>query len=93
MSTLKFKLKAPKPVQKPPPKQPSESAFKDSEDEEDEEDSIFTKSSNKQPAILANLNEDLRTYTSLSEETSARLAKEALETDPSSTSLLFPNLI
>jgi coiled-coil domain-containing protein 55 len=80
MSGLKFNFSKPKAAVKAPvdTKKP---AFDDSDDE----DNILTKApkSKKQPEAIAGLNEDLRTYTSLSEETAARMAKEALEVDPS----------
>jgi hypothetical protein len=79
MSSLKFNFK-PKPAAKPPAST-SKPAFDDSEDE----GNAFTKAvkTKKQPEAIAGLNQDLRSYTSLSEETSARMAKEALEVDPS----------
>jgi len=81
MSGLKFNFNKPKEVAKPVVKT-SKTAFDDSE----EEDNVFSKpvaSKKKQPDAIAGLNQDLRSYTSLSEETSARMAKEALEVDPS----------
>ena len=79
MSTLKFNFNKPKPATKPP-LNTSNPAFEDEEDE----DNVLTKTTKtkKQPTVIAGLNEDLRSYTSLSEETSARMAKEALEVDP-----------
>jgi coiled-coil domain-containing protein 55 len=85
MSGLKFNFNKPKPATKPTPRPvaSSKTAFDDS----DEEDNVLTKpaksSKPKQAAEITGLNEDLRTYTSLSEETAARMAQEALEQDPS----------
>jgi hypothetical protein len=84
MSNLKFKFNKPKATPPPPVKVSKPAAFGDSDDDED---SVLTKRA-KQPAAIAGLNEDLRTYNSLSEETSARIAKEVLETDPSGIFLL-----
>jgi len=89
MSGLKFNFKKPKEVVKPPVNT-SKPAFNDSDDEEN----VFTqtkKATKKQPSAVAGLNQDLRSYTSLSEETSARMANEALEADPSGT--LYPQEI
>lgn len=85
MSGLKFSFNKPKEVVKPPINT-SKPAFGDSDDEEN----VFTKAADKklakkQPNAIAGLNQDLRSYTSLSEETSVRMAKEALEVDPSGT--------
>lgn len=83
MSGLKFNFNKPKP--KPtavnPPVDTSKSAFDDSDDE----GNVLAKPAKgkKQPQAIASLNNDLRSYTSLSEETAARMAKEALEVDPS----------
>ena len=86
MSGLKFNFNKPKPATKPPPRPvaSSKTAFDDS----DEEDNVLTKPAKsskpiKQAAEITGLNEDLRTYTSLSEETAARMAQEALQQDPS----------
>lgn len=86
MSGLKFNFNKPKPATKPPPRPitSSKPAFDDSDDEEN----VLTKPAKsskplKQAAEITGLNKDLRTYTSLSEETAARLAQEALEQDPS----------
>ena len=87
MSGLKFNFNKQKDVVKPP-LNTSKAAFTD---EDDEEDNVFSTTKNttpstkkeKQPNAIAGLNQDLRSYTSLSEETSARMAKEALEVDPS----------
>jgi coiled-coil domain-containing protein 55 len=79
MSGLKFNFNKPKPVQQPPKVSTSKPAFGDSDDEDA---SVFSKPK-KQPTAITGLNEDLRSYTSLSEETTARMAKEALEVDPS----------
>ena len=82
MSAVKFNFNKPKPgaIKAVDSSKP---AFDDSEDE----DNVLTKpaKAQKQPQAIANLNKDLRSYTSLSEETAARLAKEALEVDPSGT--------
>jgi hypothetical protein len=86
MSGLKFNFSKPKEVVKPLVNT-SKPAFVDSDDEEN----VFTqtkKATKKQQSAIAGLNQDLRSYTSLSEETSARMAKEALEADPSGT--LYP---
>jgi coiled-coil domain-containing protein 55 len=80
MSGLKFSFNKPKATVKAPV-DTSKPAFDDSEDE----DNVLTKppQTKKQPQAIVGLNEDLRVYTSLSEETAARMAKEALEVDPS----------
>lgn len=82
MSGLKFNFNKPKEVVKPPVNT-SKPAFGDSDDEEN----VFTqtKKATKKSNAIAGLNQDLRSYTYLSEETSARMAKEALEADPSGT--------
>ena len=83
MSGLKFNFNKPKQVVKPPVNT-SKPAF----DDEDDEDHVLTKTTKKtkkQPDAIAGLNQDLRSYTALSEETSVRMAKEALEVDPSGT--------
>jgi hypothetical protein len=72
------------------PVRTSKPAFDDSEDE-DETVSKTTKTK-KRPNAITELNNDLRTYTSLSEETSVRLAREALETDPSGINTSFTAL-
>jgi hypothetical protein len=83
MSGLKFNFNKPKPAVVKAPVDTSKSAFDDSDDE----DNVFAKpaKAKKQSQAIANLNKDLRSYTSLSEETAARMAKEALEVDPSGT--------
>jgi hypothetical protein len=85
MSGLKFNFNKPKPkaAVAQPPVDSSKPAFDDSEDE----DNVLAKpaKAKKQPQAIANLNKDLRSYTSLSEESAARMAKEALEVDPSGT--------
>jgi hypothetical protein len=78
MASLKFNFNKPKPVTNPQISS-SKPAFGDSDDE----DLSTAPKLKKQPAAIVGLNEDLRTYTSLSEETSSRMAKEALEVDPS----------
>ena len=83
MSGLQFKFNKAKPTVKPPPITTSKPAFDDSEDEGNA--SAKPAKSKKQPQAIASLNEDLRSYTSLSE---ARMTKEALEVDPSSRSYL-----
>ena len=76
------KAREPKKKGAPPP---SKAAFDDDVDE----DNVFanskpsTASKKKQPDAIIGVNQDLRSYTTLSEETSARMAKEALEMDPS----------
>lgn len=83
MSGLKFNFNKPKQVVKPPVNT-SKPAF----DDEGDEDNVLTKTTKKtkkQPDIIAGLNQDLRGYTTLSEETSTRMAKEALEVDPTGT--------
>jgi hypothetical protein len=84
MSGLKFNFNKPKEVIKPPVST-SKAAFGDSDDEENAP-SLAKTTTKKQPDAVAGLNKDLRGYTSLSEETSARMAKEAMEVDPSGTS-------
>ena len=81
MSGLKFNFNKHKTAAVKPPVDTSKSAFDDSDDE----DNVLAKpaKAKKQPQAIANLNKDLRSYTSLSEETAARMAKEALEVDPS----------
>jgi hypothetical protein len=83
MSSLKFNFNKPKATPQPP--KPKATSSKPAFDDSEDEDNILTKQSKnkKQPDAIAGLNEDLRTYTSLSEDTAARMAKEALETDPS----------
>jgi len=85
MSGLKFNFsKTKEPAKKNAPPH-SKAAFDDDADE----DNAFTKprpstaSKKKQPDAIIGVNQDLRSYTTLSEETSARMAKEALELDPS----------
>ena len=93
MSGLKFNFNKPKQVVKPPVNT-SKPAF-DDEGDEDDEDNVLTKTTKKtkkQPDAIAGLNQDLRGYTALSEETSARMAKEALEVDPSGTYILWNSL-
>lgn len=88
MSGLKFNFSKPKPATKlvPLPTSSSKPTFGDSDDEEE---NVLTKPTTKplkplkQAAEITGLNEDLRTYTSLSEETAARMAQEALAEDPS----------
>jgi hypothetical protein len=79
MSTLKFNFNKPKPVIKQAPTS-SKPAFDDSDDE----NSLLNPNNPKKLSMaISGLNEDLRSYTSLSEDTSARMAKEALQVDPS----------
>jgi len=85
MSGLKFNFnKSRAPAKKSGPI-PSKATFDDDVDE----DNPFTKpkpstaSKKKQSDAIIGVNQDLRSYTTLSEETSARMAKEALELDPS----------
>ena len=86
MSGLKFNFNKPKPAVAKSPVNPSKSAFDDSDDEGNVlGEPTKTK---KQPQAIASLNKDLRGYTSLSEETAARMAKEALEIDPSGMAYL-----
>jgi hypothetical protein len=90
MSGLKFNFNKPKQVVKPPVNT-SRPAF----DDEDDEDNVLTKTTKKtkkQPEAIAGLNQDLRSYTALSEETSVRMAKEALEVDPSGTCISWNSL-
>lgn len=89
MSSLKFNFGKPKTEVRPPLKT-SKPAFDDSEEEEDALSK--TTRTKKQPNAVTKLNKDLRSYTSLSEETSVRLAKEALETDPSGVHARFTAL-
>jgi hypothetical protein len=87
MSTLKFNFNKPKPVIKQATTS-SKPAFDDSEDE----DSITNPEKPKKRSMaISGLNEDLRSYTSLSEDTSARMAKEALQVDPSGPSQSINN--
>jgi coiled-coil domain-containing protein 55 len=88
MSGLKFNFNKPKVPEKKAAPAFSKTAFDDDADE----DNVFTQSKSsttsskkkrRQPEAIVNVNQDLRNYTSLSEETAARMAKEALEEDPS----------
>ena len=82
MSGLKFNFNKPKAAPQPP--KPAPSTSKSAFDDEYEDDAFPKPSKNKsQPEAIAGLNKDLRTYTSLSQNTAARMAREALETDPS----------
>ena len=76
---LKFNFNKPKPAAKPPPQNTSKAAFGDSDDEDAPPKPAKAKTL---PSAVAGLNEDLRSYTSLSQETSDRLARQALEEDP-----------
>jgi hypothetical protein len=81
MSGLKFNFHKPKTAPQPkPPPTTSKSAFED-----EDEDGAFPQAqkNKKQPQAIAGLNEDLRAYTTLSVDTAARMAEEALNTDPS----------
>lgn len=83
MSGLKFNFNKTKVAPQPPKPAVthSKSAF---DDDEDDDNALAEPSKNKkQPEAIAGLNKDLRTYTTLSEDTAARMAREALETDPS----------
>jgi hypothetical protein len=82
MSGLKFGFNKPKPAATKPSVTHSKPAFDDSDD-----DNVFTKTSSRKTAT--GVNEDLRAYTTLSEETSLKTAKEALEQDPSGTLITF----
>ena len=84
MTGLNFKFNKPKPAAvRPPPEATSKPPF----DDEDDEDNASTQpaKTTKQAQAIASMNKDLRSYTSLSAETAARMAKEALEIDPSGT--------
>ena len=79
MSALKFSVNKAKPAPRP-----VVSSSKPAFDDSDEESQVAKESKiKKQPFAIVGLNEDLRSYTTLSEETSARMAREALEQDPS----------
>jgi coiled-coil domain-containing protein 55 len=79
MSTLKFNFNKPKAVIKPS-LNTSKPAFNDSDDEDALPAAPKPK---KQPQAITGLNEDLRTYTSQAEQTTAKMAQEALAEDPS----------
>jgi coiled-coil domain-containing protein 55 len=79
MSTLKFNFNKPKATIKPPINI-SKPAFNESDDEDALPAAPKPK---KQPQAIVGLNEDLRTYTSQVEQTTAKLAQEALAEDPS----------
>ena len=87
MSGLKFNFNKPKVPEKKAVPVSSKTAF----DDDAEDDNVFTQpkrsttstKKKQQPDAVVNVNQDLRSYTTLSEETAARMAKEALEEDPS----------
>jgi Coiled-coil domain-containing protein 55 (DUF2040) len=90
MSGLKFNFNKNKP-KVPEKRAPAPTSSKSAFDDDADEDNVFTqpkssttsKKKKQQPAAIVNVNQDLRSYTSLSEETAARMAEEALEEDPS----------
>ena len=81
MSGLKLNSKKQKPTVHPPVN--TSNVFEDEENEAN--DLANTANTKKQLEAIEGLNLDLRSHTSLAEETSARMAKEALEADPSGT--------
>jgi signal recognition particle GTPase len=87
MSGLNFNFNKPKVPEKKAAPGSSKTAFDDDADDENvftqPKSSTTLKKKKQQPEAIVNVNQDLRNYTSLSEETAARMAKEALEEDPS----------
>jgi coiled-coil domain-containing protein 55 len=92
MSGLKFNFNKPKESTKKAAPPLSRRLFDDDASEEDgkfsQSKKPSTSSKERQPDAITGVNQDLRSYILLSEETSARMAKEALEVDPSGIDLM-----